>query len=87
MFVARADAAASGAKVADVVTDPQPHAYSLILKLDQQIDEAGNTIPSSLKRTDWSCIIPECPISNHDSKDLAGGRHPLIEDCLAQEVS
>ncbi|KAJ5498179.1 hypothetical protein N7453_007230 [Penicillium expansum] len=40
-----------GAKVADVATEPQPHTYAQILKLDQQIDEAANTIPSSLKWT------------------------------------
>ncbi|KAJ5469873.1 Transcription factorfungi [Penicillium desertorum] len=40
-----------GAKVADVATQPQPHSYAEILMLDQQINEAGNTLPSSLKWT------------------------------------
>lgn len=31
--------------------EPQPHAYAQILKLDQQIDEARNKIPLSLKWT------------------------------------
>lgn len=40
-----------GAKVADVATEPQPYAYAQILKLDQQIDEARNKTPLSLKWT------------------------------------
>ncbi|CAG8900506.1 unnamed protein product [Penicillium egyptiacum] len=40
-----------GAKVADVSTEPQPRSYAEILMLDQQINEAGNTLPSSLKWT------------------------------------
>lgn len=46
-----------GAKVADVATEPQSHAYSQILNLDQQIDEAGNRIPSSLKWTELASSL------------------------------
>ncbi|EAW07625.1 fungal specific transcription factor domain-containing protein [Aspergillus clavatus NRRL 1] len=40
-----------GAKVADVATEPHPHSYAEILKLDQRINEARDKIPSSLKWT------------------------------------
>lgn len=38
-----------GAKVSDVATDPQPHSYSDILKLDKEIEEAQPTLPPILK--------------------------------------
>ncbi|KAJ4150245.1 hypothetical protein LMH87_011003 [Akanthomyces muscarius] len=38
-----------GAKVSDVATDPQPHSYSDILKLDKEIEEAQTTLPPILK--------------------------------------
>lgn len=46
-----------GAKVADVATEPRPHSYAEILKLDQEINEAGNTIPSSLKWTGFASSL------------------------------
>ncbi|KAI0429762.1 fungal-specific transcription factor domain protein [Xylaria sp. FL1042] len=38
-----------GAKVADAATEPRLHSYAEILELDQQINEARNAVPSSLK--------------------------------------
>ncbi|KAI1300597.1 fungal-specific transcription factor domain protein [Xylaria venustula] len=38
-----------GAKVADVATEPRLHSYAEILELDQQINEAQNSLPPSLK--------------------------------------
>ncbi len=38
-----------GVKVADVATEPRLHSYAEILELDQQINEARNALPSSLK--------------------------------------
>ncbi|GAW20123.1 hypothetical protein ANO14919_096190 [Xylariales sp. No.14919] len=38
-----------GVKVADMATEPRLHSYADILELDQQIDEARNALPSSLK--------------------------------------
>ncbi|KAJ5398468.1 hypothetical protein N7465_008957 [Penicillium sp. CMV-2018d] len=46
-----------GANVADVATEPRPHSYAEILKLDQQINEAGNKIPSSLKWTGFASSL------------------------------
>ncbi|KAJ5507139.1 hypothetical protein N7527_009282 [Penicillium freii] len=46
-----------GANVADVATEPRPHSYAEIIKLDQQINEAGNTIPSSLKWTGFASSL------------------------------
>lgn len=41
----------AGAKVADVATEPRPHSYSEILKLDQEIKEARDRLPPVLKWT------------------------------------
>lgn len=38
-----------GVKVADVATEPRPHSYAEILQLDQQIDQARNALPSTMK--------------------------------------
>ncbi|KAI1132608.1 fungal-specific transcription factor domain protein [Nemania abortiva] len=38
-----------GVKVADVATEPRIHSYAQILELDNQINEARNALPSSLK--------------------------------------
>ncbi|KAI0102474.1 fungal-specific transcription factor domain protein [Nemania sp. FL0031] len=38
-----------GVKVADVATEPRLHSYAQILELDQQINEARNALPSSLR--------------------------------------
>ncbi|ATY61554.1 fungal specific transcription factor domain [Cordyceps militaris] len=40
-----------GAKVADMATEPRPHSYSDILKLDKEISEARDALPSILKWT------------------------------------
>ncbi|XWW93081.1 hypothetical protein V2A60_001009 [Cordyceps javanica] len=40
-----------GAKVSDVATEPQPHSYSDILKLDKEIETARDELPPILKWT------------------------------------
>ncbi|KAK3935596.1 hypothetical protein QBC46DRAFT_462003 [Diplogelasinospora grovesii] len=38
-----------GVKVADVATEPRPYSYAYVMKLDKQIDEARDALPSSMK--------------------------------------
>ncbi|KAI0970659.1 fungal-specific transcription factor domain protein [Xylaria arbuscula] len=46
-----------GAQVADVATEPGLHSYAEILELDQQINEAQNSLPPSLKWDDLSSSL------------------------------
>ncbi|KAJ4421155.1 hypothetical protein N0V82_003919 [Gnomoniopsis sp. IMI 355080] len=40
-----------GVRVTDVATEPRPHSYAQVLKLDYDINEARSALPSSLKWT------------------------------------
>ncbi|KAL2812648.1 hypothetical protein BJX63DRAFT_421692 [Aspergillus granulosus] len=51
-----------GAKVVDVTTDVKPRSYAEILVLDQQIDEAQNNLPSSLK---WAGLASSLNVPSH----------------------